>query len=422
MNTFIKKVTTLFTDSEIRLKLLAVVGLFVVFRFLSNIPVPGVNAAALNQFLNGNQLLGLLNIFSGGGLSQLSLVMLGVSPYITGSIILQLLTVLIPSLKEMYHEQGQIGREKFYRISRYITIPIAAIQGFGLMLLLSKQGIVTTTSFGMIISVSMIVAGSLLAMWIGERISEFGIGNGVSLIIFAGIVSSFPQVISQSLLTFNMKQLPIYIAIALVAIAVVALTVWITEAERLVPISYTRQTRGGAGYGGVSTHIPLRINQAGVMPVIFALSILMLPQMFAQFFQNSQTTWLQSASIAIQKFMGNHLWYGILYFLMVIIFTYFYTAITFEPHTMADNLQKNGAFIPGIRPGAHTEEFLGVVVSRITLVGAVFLGVVAIIPLVISGLTGMQNIAIGGTSVLIVVSVVIDVIKKLEALLSIKEY
>lgn len=422
MNTFIKKVTTIFTDSEIRLKLLAVVGLFVVFRFLSNVPVPGVNAAALSQFLSGNDFLGILNIFSGGGLSQLSLVMLGVSPYITGSIILQLLTVLVPSLKEMYHEQGQIGREKFYRISRYITIPIAAVQGFGLMLLLSKQGIVTQTPMVMAVSVSMIVAGSLLAMWIGERISEYGIGNGVSLIIFAGIVSGFPQAISQVSSTFSMKQLPIYIGIALVAIIVVAMTVWITEAERPVPVAYTRQTRSGAGYGGISTHIPLRINQAGVMPVIFALSILMLPQMFAQFFQNSDTVWLQQASISITKFMGNHLWYGIIYFVMVVVFTYFYTAITFEPHTMADNLQKNGAFIPGIRPGKHTEEFLGITVSRITLVGAVFLGVIAVIPLVISGFTGMQNIAIGGTSVLIVVSVVIDVIKKLEALLSIKEY
>jgi preprotein translocase subunit SecY len=422
MKSFFKKLSLIVTDPDIRLKIAAVLGLFVVFRLLASIPVPGVNTLALAEFLQGNQLLGLLNIFAGGGLSQLSLVMLGVGPYITGSIILQLLTSLSPKLKAMYHEEGQVGREKFYKISRIVTVPIAFIQGFGLLTLLSQQGILDGSLISMSTSVAMVVAGSLLAMWIGERISEFGIGNGVSMIIFAGIVASFPQVISQLLLTFDPKNIPMYVGILVLAVIIIAAVIVVTEAERPVPIAYTRQVRGGKTYGGVSTHIPIRINQAGVMPIIFALSILMLPQMVGQFFTNADSVVLQNISIGIQKFMADNLWYGIVYFVLVVLFTYFYTAITFEPHTMAENLQKNGAFVPGVRPGKQTEEYLGVVVSRITLVGALFLGIIAIIPIIIQGFTGMQNIALGGTGVLIVVSVVIDVIKKLEAMLSIREY
>lgn len=422
MKSFLKKLKLVLTDSDIRFKILSVLGLFVAFRLLANLPVPGVNTAALTNYLDGNQFLGLLNIFAGGGLSQLSLVMLGVGPYITGSIILQLLTSLIPKLKSMYHEEGQIGREKFYKISRWVTIPIAIIQAFGLLSLLAKQGILNPSIMTMVTSIAMVVAGSLLAMWLGERISEFGIGNGVSMIIFAGIVANLPKAVSQIALTFDAKNVPIYILMGLLSLVIIAAVIWITEAERPISIAYTRQVRGGKTYGGVSTHIPLRINQAGVMPIVFALSILMLPQMLGQFFASSDVVTLQNIAIAVQKFMANQLWYGIVYFVLVVAFTYFYTAITFEPHTMAENLQKNGAFVPGVRPGKHTEEYLGVVVSRITLVGALFLGIIAVIPIAIQGFTGMQNIALGGTGVLIVVSVVLDVIKKLEAMLSIREY
>ena len=421
MKSFFRKLKLLVSDPDLRLKILAVLGLFVVFRLLANIPVPGVNTAQLAEYLKGNEFLGLLNVFAGGGLTQLSLVMLGVSPYITSSIILQLLTSLFPKLKTMYHEEGQIGREKFYRLSRYITIPIAAIQGFGLLTLLARNGVLNQTVFTMILSTCIVIAGSLLTMWIGERISEFGIGNGVSMIIFAGIVAGLPKAVSQLALTFDPKMVPTYIGILVLTVVVIAAIIWLTEAERPISVAYTRQVRGGKTYGGVSTHIPLRINQAGVMPIIFALSILMLPQMVATVFTNSKVIFLQNMSIAVQKFMANQLEYGIVYFILVVAFTYFYTAITFEPHTMAENLQKNGAFIPGVRPGTDTENHLGVIVSRITLVGALFLGVIAIIPIAIQGITGLK-IAIGGTSILIVVSVVLDIIKKIEAMLSIREY
>lgn len=422
MKQLLKKLSLCFTDSDIRLKILSVLGLFIGFRLLASVPVPGVDLQALANYLQGNQFLGLLNIFAGGGLSQLSLVMLGVGPYITSSIVLQLLTPMIPKLKSMYHDEGQAGREKFYKISRWITIPIAGLQGFGLITLLARQGVLSPTPFTLISSTIMVIAGSFLAMWIGERISEYGIGNGVSLIIFAGIVSRLPQVVSQLGLTWTSAMIPTYVAMAVLAVVIIAAVIWITEAERPIPIAYTRQVRGGKTYGGVSSHIPLRINQAGVMPIIFALSIMMLPQMAAQFMAGSTNATLQSISDAIIRFNGNHLWYGIVYFVLVVAFTYFYTAITFEPHTMAENLQKNGAFVPGVRPGTHTEEYLGVVVSRITLVGALFLGLIAIIPNIVQAVTGMNNISLGGTSILIVVSVVIDVLKKLEAMLSIREY
>jgi preprotein translocase subunit SecY len=422
MKHLLKKLSLCFTDADIRLKILSVLGLFVAFRLLAAVPVPGVNLQALANYLQGNQFLGLLNIFAGGGLSQLSLVMLGVGPYITSSIVLQLLTPMIPKLKSMYHDEGQAGREKFYKISRWITVPIAGLQGFGLITLLARQGVLSPTPFTLISSTIMVIAGSFLAMWIGERISEYGIGNGVSLIIFAGIVSRLPQVVSQLGLTWTSAMIPTYVAMGVLAIVIIAAVIWITEAERPIPIAYTRQVRGGKTYGGVSSHIPLRINQAGVMPIIFALSIMMLPQMAAQFMAGSANATLQSISDAIIRFNGNHLWYGIVYFVLVVAFTYFYTAITFEPHTMAENLQKNGAFVPGVRPGTHTEEYLGVVVSRITLVGALFLGLIAIIPNIVQAVTGMTNISLGGTSILIVVSVVIDVLKKLEAMLSIREY
>lgn len=420
---FIRKVKLVFEDEELRTRVLFVLAALVVFRFLAAIPIPGINVSQLEAFLNNNQFFGLLNIFSGGGFSNLSIVMLGVSPYITASIVMQLMTILIPKLKEMYQEEGDSGRQRFMQYSRYLTVPLAFIQAFGFLLLLQQNGIVPVlTLFGFFTNVIIITAGSMLIMWIGELISEFGVGNGVSLLIFAGIVSRIPSDISQFIFAFDVSQLPAYLGFAAAALVIMAGVVFITEAERPIPVTYARRVRGMKVLGGISTYLPLRVNQAGVMPIIFALSILLFPQMIATFLSKSSIAIIASGASAVVGWLANQWVYGALYFGFVFVFTYFYTAITFEPNQIAKNLQKNGAFVPGVRPGGTTAEYLGNIITRITLVGALFLGTLAILPLMLQGLTGITALSIGGTALLIVVSVVLDVVKKIDAQTSIREY
>ncbi len=423
MKSFIKKFTLLFTERDIRNKLLAVAGIIILYRFFAAIPIPGVDQTVLNQLISSNQLFSFLNLFSGGGLSTLSLVMMGVGPYITGSIIMQLLTVLNKNLKSMYHEEGEAGRKRFNQISRFVTLPIAALQAFSLLTLLQRQGVlVNGDMLSFIAQMILIIAGAYITLWLGERISEYGIGSGVSIIIFAGIVAGFPAVIRQVSVSLTPQLMLMYGILAVVAVIVVAGIVFISESERKVPVAYTRQIRDGNAYGGVSSHIPFRLNQAGVMPIIFAGTLLTFPQLLGSFLVTSTSETAKAIGVAFTGFMSNQWWYGIVYFVLIVVFTYFYTSITVEPHTMAENLHKNGAFIPGVRPGSHTEQYIGTLVSRITLVGALFLGIIAVIPNIVQGLTGLQNISIGGTSVLIVVSVVIDLAKKLDALVSTRLY
>lgn len=420
---FMRKIQIVFEDAALRTRILFVLGALIVFRLLAAIPVPGVNAQILQQFLTNNQFLGLLNVFSGGGFSTLSIVMLGVGPFITASIIMQLMTILVPSLEEMYQEEGDSGRARFTMYSRYLTLPLALIQSFGFILLLQQNGVMPTLTFIELVNNMMVIsAGSILLMWIGELISEFGVGNGVSLIIFAGIVSRIPKDVSQAAFTFDPSQIPVYLVFAVAALLIMAGVVFITEAERPIPVTYARRVRGSQVMGGVSTYLPLRVNQAGVIPIVFALSILLFPQMIATFVSKSSLVWLAHAGQWVVAQLGNQAVYGTLYFFLVFLFTYFYTAVSFKPHQVAKNLQKNGAFIPGIRPGVNTEEYLGNIVTRITLVGALFLGVLAVLPIIVQGFTGLTAITIGGTALLIVVSVVLDVIKKIDAQTSIREY
>ncbi|MDP2648484.1 MAG: preprotein translocase subunit SecY [bacterium] len=421
--TFLRKMKLVVEDGELRTRILFVLAALVVFRFLAAIPIPGINVAELQGFLSGNQFFGLLNIFSGGGFSNLSIVMLGVGPYITASIVMQLMTILIPKLKEMYQEEGDAGRQRFMQYSRYLTVPLAFIQAFAFLLLLQQNGIVPALALSQLLTnVTVIAAGSILLMWIGELISEFGVGNGVSLIIFAGIVSSIPTSVAQFIFSFEVSQLPAYIAFIAAALVITAGVVFITEAERPIPVTYSRRVRGMKVLGGISTYLPIRVNQAGVIPIIFALSILLFPQMIATFIARSSIPILANAANAVVAGLADQWIYGILYFALVVLFTYFYTAITFEPHQVAKNLQKNGAFIPGVRPGAQTSEHLGNIITRITLVGALFLGSLAVLPLILRGITGITALTIGGTALLIVVSVVLDVVKKVDAQTSIREY
>jgi preprotein translocase subunit SecY len=423
MNTFFQKFALLMKDAQLRSRLLFVLSVLAIFRLLAAIPIPGINAAQLQQFFNNNQFFGLLNLFSGGGLSNLSIVLLGVGPYITSSIIMQLLTIMVPRLKQLYQEEGEAGRQKFSQYSRLITLPIAVVQGIGFLLLLQREAVLPALSpFQFGVNVLVVTAGSILLMWLGELISEFGLGNGVSLLIFAGIVARLPRTASQLLFSFDTTQIPTYVFFVLAAILVVGAVVVITEAERPVPVTYAKRVRGSRMTTGGSTYLPLRLNQAGVIPIIFALSFLLLPQMFATFFQTSSHAWLANASSFVLSWLQNLGFYGAVYFVLVVLFTYFYTAVTFDPHAIAENLQKNGAFIPGVRPGGSTEEYLAKVITRITLVGALFLGLIAVMPIIVQSLSGIQSLALGGTALLIVVSVILDLARRVDAQISIREY
>ena len=426
MSKFFEKISLIFKDPSLRRRIIFIAGALVIFRFLSTIPVPGVDPIKLQAFFNSptGDIFGLFNIFSGGGLSKLSIVMLGVGPYITASIVMQLLTMIFPKLKEMYHEEGEAGRAKFTQYSRLLTIPLALIQGGGFLLLLEKSGVVGhLNSLEMITNIMVVIGGSVFLMWLGELMTEFGIGNGTSLIIFAGIVATVPQSLARLLITFTPSQIPLYIGFAFAALLVVLGVVIVTEAERPIPVTYAKRVRGNKVYGGVSTYLPLRVNQAGVIPIIFALSILLFPQMIFQYLSTTMASGVIKSIIdTILAILKNGWFYSIFYFILVFLFTYFYTAVTFDPHAISENLQKNGAFIPGVRPGISTAEYIGKVLTRITLVGAIFLGLIAVLPLAMRAITGIQSLAIGGTALLIVVSVVIDLMKKVDAQVSMREY
>ncbi|TAL49313.1 preprotein translocase subunit SecY [Patescibacteria group bacterium] len=423
MSRLLEKIRLIIHDPALRKRLLFVLGAFVLFRILATIPIPGVDTARLESFFSSSEFLGLLNIFSGGGLSNLSIIMLGVGPYITASIIMQLLTIMFPRLKALYQEEGEAGRRKFAQYSRLLTVPLAALQGFGFLSILARQQVILElSSFDLVINVILITAGSMLLMWIGELISEFGIGNGVSLLIFAGIVAGLPGQLSQLLFTFDRAQIPLYLAFVAAAALIVLGVVVITEAERPIPVTYAKRVRGMRMYGGISTYLPIRVNQAGVIPIIFALSILLFPQMIFNFLAGVDSDIFKTVSRVILSIMGNQWFYSIAYFALVFVFTYFYTAVTFDPDVIATNLQKNGAFIPGVRPGQPTSGHIAKILTRLTLVGALFLGLIAVLPLLMRTFTGIAALSIGGTALLIVVSVVLDLVKKIDAQVSIREY
>jgi preprotein translocase subunit SecY len=419
-----KTIKAIFSDRGLRNRIFFVVFILAITRFLAVIPIPEINAQALASLLKSNSFFGLLNILSGGGIASFSIVMLGVGPYITASIIMQLSTVLSPRLKEMYQEEGDAGRRRFVQYGRLISLPLAIMQGFALLTLLVRKDVLPAmTHLEMGSNIIIITAGTMLMMWLGEQINERGIGNGVSLIIFAGIVAAIPMKLGQYFQTFDPSQIPTLAGLIVLVLAVVSGIVFVTEAERPVPVTYARQTRMGQANGlSASTYLPLRLNQAGVVPIIFAISILIFPQLIAQLFATSSNGTLQSLARTITELVANQWIYGSVYFFLVVSFTYFYTAVTFDPEKTAENLQKNGAFIPGFRPGVATAEHIGYILARITFFGAVFLGIVAVLPVVVQALTGLTAVQVGGTSLLIAVSVILDVIKKIDAQLSMREY
>lgn len=420
---FLHKSKLAFTDPAIRARLIFLIAAIALFRLLANIPIPGVNRLALENFFANNQFFGLLNIFSGGGLSQLSIVMLGVGPYITASIVMQVATIIFPSIKRAYTEEGEAGRARFINWSRLLTVPLAAVQAIAFLFLLKSQGVLLPlSSLDLVANIALVTAGSLLLMWIGELITEFGIGNGVSLIIFAGIVAGLPSAVSQSVFAATVANIPAYIGLLALGLAMIYAVVVVSDAERTIPIAYARAVRGAAMSQNAATYLPIRLLQAGVIPIIFALSFILLPQFALSGLGALGVTQAIALAALYTAFLANPWQYGAVYFILVVVFTYFYTSITFEPERVAENLQKSGAFVPGVRPGKETETYIGNVVNRITLPGAVFLGLLAVAPSIVQGLTGIATLVIGGTALLIAVQVALDLARKIDAQVSLREY
>lgn len=420
----IEKIIQVFKIKDIRSKIFFILALLVVFRVAASIPVPGIDPARLRSFFEGNQFFGLLNIFSGGALSNMSIVMLGVGPYITALIIMQLFTVIFPKLKELYQGSGEQGRQKFNQYTRLLTVPLALLQGYGLLALLQNQGVVDRLElFDLVTNLIIVTAGTVFLMWLGELITEKQIGNGISILIFAGIIAGIPTTIKQLYVNFDPSLVPTFIVFAIASLFVIAGVVYMNESHRNIPVSYAKRIRGTKMFGGTSTYLPLKVNQAGVIPIIFAISILLFPEMIANVAKLSDVGWLRSASEwFLSVFNQGSGIYSFLYFTFVVLFTYFYTAVTFDPKQISENIQKQGGFVPGIRPGRHTMEFLYKVMNRITFFGAVSLGLIAVLPYIVRYFTGIATLTIGGTALLIAVSVVIDVIKQVQAQMVMHEY
>jgi len=407
---------------DLRKNIIFVLMMLVIFRLAAHIPIPGVDIEALRSIFDSDSVLGLVNVLSGGSMKNFSIVMMGIAPYITSSIIFQLLGMIIPYLEEMQKEES--GRQKINMWTRWLTVPLAALQGFGMVTLLNRQShiLTTTTPFDFVVIMLTMTAGTVFLMWIGELITEKNIGNGISLLIFAGIVASMPQAVQGLVINYSSQDFFQIIAYLVIGILTVLGVVYITEGQRNIPVQYAKQVRGNKTYGGSTSHLPLRVNMAGVIPIIFAISVVLFPSMVAGFFINAKTAWIASFANGTIAFFQNQFYYGLIYFILVFAFTFFYTEIIFHPDTIAENLQKQGGFIPGIRPGRQTSEYLANTTHKIILIGALFLGGIAVMPLVIQYFTSFQSMAIGGTSLLILVSVIIETVKQIESQLTMREY
>lgn len=406
---------------EIREKFLLTLLLLIVFRLVAHVPIPGVNQAALTALFNQNQLLGFLDMFAGGTMRNFSVVTLGLNPYINASIIFQLLTMVFPSLESLSKE-GEYGRRKINQYVRWTTVPLSLIQAFGMYVLLKNQGVIGELAvFTLVSLVLTLTAGTLFLMWLGELISEYGVGNGISVLIFVGILAGMPFGFAQSVsvaTASNMLNIALFIIIFVLVIAGI---IFVNEAERKIEIQYARRVQGRGVRGG-RNYLPMRINQAGVIPIIFAMSMMILPGMIGSYLKNSSLTWLANAATKVVTLFNDQLFYSLLYFILVVGFTYFYTAVTFNPEKIAGEIKKYGGFVPGIRPGRATQEYLNRILTRITLLGALFLGIIAVLPFIGQSLTGVTAITLGGTGILIVVSVIVETMKQVESQLIMRDY
>lgn len=422
-----QKVLTLLRNAwytpDLRNKVLFTLFILTIYRIIAHIPIPGIDFAALKQLFEQSQFLGLLNLFSGGALSNFSIIALGLNPYINASIIMQLMQMVFPKLEELSKE-GEAGQRQINQYTRFLTVPLSIVQAIGVYFLLRNQNIIVSLSSPQLfLMILTLTTGSILLVWLGELITEYGVGNGVSFLIFAGILSGLPVSLTQTITTQTTEGGFSLILFLLMALVVITSIVIVNEARREIPVQYARRVRGGRMLGGQTTYIPLRLNQAGVIPIIFAISLILIPGMLANFLLGSPWPWAsQIATTIANLFNRNNTFYAITYFLMVIAFTYFYTAVTFNPEKIAENIQKQGGFIPGIRPGKQTSAFLNWILTRITLPGALFLAAIAVLPILVRNATNIATLSLGGTSILIVVSVVLETVKSLQAMLVMRGY
>lgn len=423
MEAIISKVKLLFSDPLLRRKVIFTLLIFLFFRLFAFLPVPAIDLPRLKALFAENQFLSLLDIFSGGTLINFSVMALGLNPYINASIVMQLLTILFPSLEKLSKE-GEYGRYKINQYTRFLTVPLTVVQSIGIFVLLRNQKIITSLPPLEFFSfVFTMVAGTFILVWFGELISEFGLGNGISLLIFAGIVGRIPVVLQQTFAVFNQEMIFNILIFLVLAVLVIAAIVFINEAVRRIPVYYAKRIRGNRVYQGASNYLPLKLNQAGVIPIIFAVSFVLMPQLVGNFFVYSKNPVLAStASFLVNFFNPSGFFYNFFYFLLVIGFTYFYTIVVFNPQKISEEIQKHGGFIPGIRPGITTKQYLEKVLYKITSVGAIFLGIIAVLPALASKVTGLSNLVIGGTGILIVVSVILETFKMIEAQLVMKSY
>ena len=419
---YLELIRKILRNKELRKKLLFTAFIFLIFRIFAQVPVPGVDIVSLKKLFSESQLLSLLDIFSGGTLANFSVMSLGLNPYINASIIMQLLQMVFPKLEELAKE-GESGREKINQYTRYLSVPLAAVQAFGIFILLRNQQIVSAVNPLTLISLVLsITAGTILLMWFGELISEKGVGNGISMIIFAGIVGRLPIGLFQQVSVFDPSQFRNIIIFIVMALVVIVGIVFVTEGRRPIKVHYSRRSVTGQA-AATSSFIPLRVNQAGVIPIIFAVSLILLPTTFARFFERSPNQTIATLASDIQRFFDpSGILYNVTYFVLVVGFTYFYTTVAFNTKQISEMLMKQGGFLPGIRPGSPTKKFLDYVSMRITLFGAVFLGLIAILPSIGQILTNITTLIIGGTGLLIVVAVILETTKQIESQLVMSDY
>jgi preprotein translocase subunit SecY len=417
----IENIKRAFYTPEIRKKVIYTAFILIIYRILANIPTPGINTSALSNLFSQNQFLGLLNVFSGGTFANFAIIAIGLTPFITSSVIIQLLTSVVPRLEELQQE-GERGRRVIVQMTRLLTVPLAVVQSLSVFFLLKSQNIITATDILSLLTLfTTLTAGSMLLMWLGENLTEDGVGQGISLLIACNVLSALPHSIIQTAQSQSIDFITVLVIVVLFIVLIGGI-VFINEAVRNIPLNYTKRIRGNQIQGGTSNFLPMKVNTAGVMPAIFAISMIVFPLTVARFLTNASNVHLQAIANNVVGFLNNQTYYAAIYFVLVFIFTYFYAFIVFNPEKVSQDLQKQGGFIPGIRPGERTADYLSKILGRITFIGAIFLGVVVTLPIIMQNATNITTLSVGGTGLIIVIGVVLQIISQLKSYMVTRSY